>query len=213
MKPTATLTILVPTFEEFKRQAKIADKIFPYIQIDVMDGKFVPSVSFAEREEINDLKLKLKYELHLMVEHPLDEMMKWVGVKNVFRAIFAIESKDNADECIAFAKAQGWEAGIVINPDTPLATVAPYLDKIKVLQFMTVYPGAQGAPFESKVLEKIKEFTAMPKRPLCAVDGSVNLETTPLLLAAGVEILNVGSFFTKAVDMRAAYNQLKQIIQ
>lgn len=210
-EPVITLTILTDTFAEFARQARIAETIFPYIQIDVMDGQFVPNTSFAEREEINSLNLKLKFELHLMVERPLAEMRGWLGVNNVFRVIFPIEAKDNPDDCITFARQQGWEVGIVLNPNTLLTAVSPYLKKIDVLLFMTVYPGAQGAPFERKVLEKIKEFTKLSERPLCAVDGAVNPTTITDLKNAGVEIFNVGSFFTKAVDMQTAYNELRNL--
>ncbi|MDO8626170.1 MAG: hypothetical protein Q7K39_01780 [Candidatus Magasanikbacteria bacterium] len=210
MPPVVTLTILTNNFEEFKKQAEIAQNFLPYIQIDVMDGQFVPGTSFAERIEINSLKLNLKYELHLMVAHPLAEMKTWAHVKNVFRVIFPIEAEDNPTDCVAFAKNQGWSVGIVINPETDLNKVKKYWSDIEVLLFMTVHPGAQGAPFVPAVLEKIKEFTKEngATRPLCAVDGGVNLETAPQLVAAGAEILNVGSFFTKAADMEAAYNEL-----
>ena len=95
-----------------------------------------------------------------------------------------------------------------------------HTDKIDLVLFMTVFPGAQGAPFLPAVLEKIKAFIELrktykdslgePYTPLCACDGHVNPETAPLLKAAGVEIFNVGSYFSKAPDLRKAYLELQQ---
>ncbi len=210
--PVITLTILTQTFDEFFRQAKIASTFLPYIQIDVMDGKFVPTVSFPERDEINSLDVNLKYELHLMVADPIAEMRTWQDVDNVFRVLFHFESTPDPLRPISFARKEGWEVGMVINPDTPLADAEPYFDKIDVLQFMTVYPGQQGAPFVPKVLDKIRAFTKLEKRPFCAVDGAVNPETIAQLRDVGVEIFNVGSYFTKAEDMRQACEELRQMM-
>lgn len=235
MLPIITLTILTNTFAEFERQVRIASTFLPYIQIDVMDGKFVPGTSFTDIEKINSLDLPLKYELHLMVADPVAEMRKWQPIEQVFRVLFHYEAAA-ADPLrpISFARKEGWDVGMVINPDTPLSAVEPYLDKIDVLQFMTVYPGQQGAPFVPKVLEKIKTFTKRDRplapafvkagglapstpqrggqggvsRPLCAVDGAVNKDTIQQLKDAGVEIFNVGSAFTKAPDMKLAYEEL-----
>lgn len=211
---TITLTILTQTFDEFSKQAKTASSFLPYIQIDVMDGKFVPTVSFPERTEINDLGLNLQYELHLMVADPVAEMRRWQTVESVFRVLFHYEAvKEDPLRPITFARREGWEVGVVINPDTPLSAIESLLPKIDVLQFMTVYPGRQGAPFEPQVLEKIAEFTKRTSRPLCAVDGAINTETITQLRDAGVEIFNVGSFFTKAPDMHEAYEKLQRMIK
>jgi ribulose-phosphate 3-epimerase len=197
------LTVLSNSFEEFKQQAAAAAQFSDYIQIDVMDGKFVPKTSFPERNEINELGLPLKYELHLMVADPVSEMRSWQSVENVFRVLFPIEVADPL-RSITFARKEGWEVGITLNPETPLAAAEDLLGRVDVVQFMTVHPGAQGAPFEPSVLEKIKELASRPKHPVIAVDGSVNPATIGLLKEAGVEIFNVGSFFTKAADMAAA---------
>lgn len=206
-KPQIILTVLSHNFEEFKQQAAAAAQFSSYIQIDVMDGKFVPNTSFPERKEINDLDLPLKYELHLMVADPVAEMRTWQPVEAVFRVLFPIETPDTL-RSLSFARKEGWEVGITLNPETPLSAVEPFLDKIDVVQFMTVHPGQQGAPFEEGVLAKIKALVALAGHPAIAVDGSVNPATIQSLRAAGVEIYNVGSFFTKAPDMRAAYTTL-----
>ncbi len=205
-------TILVSTFEEFAKQVAKLKGQFDYAQIDVMDGRFVANKSFTEIEKINKLKAKIKFELHLMVEDPLKEMKKWREVKNIFRVIFHLESKAEPAECVSFARGEGWEVGIALNPDTPLSDVRPFIEKIDVLQFMTVYPGRQGAPFVPKVLDKIREFTKLKPRPPCAVDGAVNKNNIRSLAELGVEIFNVGSYLTRASDPTKAAVELKRAL-
>ncbi len=211
--PLLAPTILVPTFEQFAEQIRRVEGLFDYAQIDVMDGKFVNNFSFPEIERINELNSLLKWELHLMVARPLIEMKKWAGVKNVFRVIFAIEAEDSPTECIAFAREQGWQVGTMLKPKTPLSAVEPYLDQLDVVLFMTVEPGHQGNPFLPEVGEKIKVFTALSKRPTCAVDGGVSAETIPLLKSWGVEIFNVGSALLREADTQIAYYTLTQALK
>jgi ribulose-phosphate 3-epimerase len=205
-----TPTILVNTFAEFENQLKKVEPLFPYVQIDIMDGKFVDNTSFKERQELEDLKTNIKFELHLMVEHPLDEMDTWHSVKNIFRALIPLSGNDKVEDCLAYALGRGWEAGLTLNPETPLTAALPYLDKVTVVQFMTVNPGHQGSPFLPEVLTKIKEFVKISPRPKCAVDGSVNMETIGQLKEAGVEIFNVGSALMEAEDVGQAYLELKE---
>jgi ribulose-phosphate 3-epimerase len=174
-KHMVTPAILATTFEEFKEQLEKIAPFFDTAHIDVMDGVFVKNISFQEIEKILEMQSKLKFELHLMVEHPAEEMMRWKNVPNVFRALFHIETLDSPEECIELAKEHKWECGLVLNPETKLERAESYFNLIDVVQFMTVNPGQQGAPFVPEVLGKIKRFTALKKRPLCAVDGQCKI--------------------------------------
>ena len=84
--------ILVKTFADFEQQAKKLS-FAPLIQIDVMDGEFVPNKSFDEIEKIKELNLNNEWELHLMVNHPLKEIEKWKTVKNIKRVFFILNVK------------------------------------------------------------------------------------------------------------------------
>jgi ribulose-phosphate 3-epimerase len=99
----------------------------------------------------------------------------------------------------------------VLNPETKLERAESYFNLIDVVQFMTVNPGQQGAPFVPEVLGKIKRFTALKKRPLCAVDGGVNKNTITELKSAGVEIFNVGSAIMKAEDVEKVIKELSNL--
>ena len=183
--------ILAHKFSDLEKQAKKMENIFDYIQIDVMDGEFVPNKSFEEIGKINDLHLKCKLELHLMVNDPIAEMEKWKDVKNIFRVIFHIETPQDPQTVINYIRGKCWQVGIALNPDTSLSAVEPFLSLADLILFMTVYPGRQGAPFVPQVLEKIKDFVnqhtnQLTQQLLIAVDGGVNKENIAALKNAGV---------------------------
>jgi len=232
-------SILVPTFDEFARQVRRLEGIFDWVQIDVMDGQFVNNKSFDEIEKINDLGLKLNFELHLMVEHPIDELEKWYEVKNIKRVIFHVESKDNPKEVVARIRGKCYEAGIALNPETNLEKIEPYLDLVDMILFMTVHPGQQGAKFLPEVGEKIKQFincysreTCLPVRqngdlsksvtdsrvrgndklrPLIAVDGGVNADNISSIKSWGVNFSGVGSAIAMAADVKETYKKLNNL--
>src|SRR3989338_7783056 len=204
-------SVLVSTFEELERQIQRLEPLFPYIQIDVMDGKFVPNTSFSEVDRVKNIKTTLRFELHLMVENPVAEIRRWQTTDAVFRVLFHAETK-NVERSLSFAKKEGWEIGLVLNPKTPLSAVKKYLSSLEVLQFMTVHPGRQGSPFLPEVKEKIKEFTALKKRPLCAVHRAVNKDTILGLKDIGVDIVYPGSALCAAEDVKKTYQELKNLI-
>src|SRR3989338_2101713 len=205
--------VLAHTFLEFESQIKKIDiGLFPYVHIDVMDGKFVPHTSFKEIDRLEGLASNLPFELHLMVEDPLAELEKWAAVGNVFRIIFHIESGRNLDVAMALAEDTELAVGLAIKPQTPLSSLVHYLDRIDVAQFMTVNPGAQGEKFIAGVLENISEFNKSREGILTSVDGAVNLTTLPELIKRGVDIFTVGSAFRHAPDVKKTYKAMKAMI-
>jgi ribulose-phosphate 3-epimerase len=204
--------ILATTFEDFKNSIQKIEHLFPYAHIDVMDGKFVPSISFQDIERINDLETEMEFELHLMVREPLREMEKWTLIKNVIRVIFHIETISDPTDCIAFVKQHWPQVGLALNPETPLSAIEPYINQVNAIQFMTIHPGQYGAEFLPEVKDKILKYTAIPdnKRPCCSVDGSVNKETIRLLKDWGAEVYNVGSaLFKSDKPIEEAYKELE----
>ncbi|MBU1612833.1 hypothetical protein KKC87_00155, partial [Patescibacteria group bacterium] len=147
-------------------------------------------------------------DLHLMVQNPLIEMEKWTKIKNISRVIFHVESKDDPKVCIDFARQSGWLVGMALNPETALFVAEPYYGLVDEIMFLTVYPGRQGAPFIPEVKDKIKEFTAIANRPLCAADGGVSKSNIGELAKLGVDIFCVGSAILTAPDAKIAYNEL-----
>jgi ribulose-phosphate 3-epimerase len=205
--------ILCESFEELQRQIRKTDGLFPYVQLDIMDGEFVYKKSFNEVEKIPEIGTDLEYELHLMVNDPVKEMKKWTGVKNVFRAIAHIEAPGDIEKAYEFAKKQKWEFGIAINPDTPLEKLFPHLDCIDLVLFMTVYPGRQGAPFQEQVLPKIEQYLKLEKKPKCAIDGGINKDTVTKFKNMSVDALCIGSALMVAPDIEVAYSELRTALE
>ena len=203
-----TPAILTDNFDEFSKQIKRLEEIFNYVQIDIMDEKFVPGKSFPDIEKINKIKTKLDLELHFMTEDPLAEMQKWLEIKRVFRVVFHIEAKSDIKKCIHYARGKCWQVGLALNPETPLDKVKPYLKHINLVQFMTVNPGKQGQIFKEEVKKKIKKFLKIKKHPLCSVDGGVNFQNIKSLATLGVDIANVGSALIKSKNLLKTYNDL-----
>ena len=201
-------SVLTASFSDFEWQVRRMEKLFPFIQIDVMDGKFVPTTSFSEVEKVDHIETSLKFELHLMVEDPVAELRKWQSIDKVFRVLFPAEAKDPR-RTISFIRKEGWEVGMVLNPETSLTAIEEFLPRLDMVQFMTVHPGRQGSPFLPEVLDKIHTFTAFKKRPLCAVDGAVNKDTIRNLFDAGVDIVYPGSALCNAADVNQALEELQ----
>ena len=215
-----TPAILVPTYKELDKQIKQVNSLFKYVQLDIMDGFFVSSKSFDYNEPDenlrqyfnNNLNTNLEFELHLMTQDPLTEIAKWEKIKNVFRVIFHVESDCNPNEVVNKIRANCWQVGIAINPDTPLSKIEPYLDLINLILFMTVVPGKQGGEFVPKVGEKIKQISTLSNKPIVAVDGSVNKDTISQIDSWGVDIFNVGSALMGQKDIKKAHEELKSFL-
>jgi ribulose-phosphate 3-epimerase len=212
MEKTIAPAILVKNFDDFAVQVKRLENIFDYAQIDVMDGEFVANTSFPDIEKINKLETNLKFELHLMVRHPLSEIAKWKEIKNIFRIIFHIESGDDPVETISAIRGQCGQVGIALNPETPLSAIEPYYKLVNLVMFMTVHPGRQGAPFVPSVRDKIIEFCGWPDRPLCAVDGGIKPDNIWQVSGWGVDIFNIGASLVMSPDIKKTYEELKQKI-
>lgn len=212
-------TILVSNRLEFERRLGIMAGKIPVAQMDIMDGKFVANTTFTDPKIA--AQYRVDYELDLMVEDPESFLQKWhdtlpqpppiKGGGKVVRAFVHVEIKKPLAPLLEKIKSYGWETGIALNPDTPWERVKKFLDKIDTVLFMTVYPGQNAAPFQPKVISKIKAFHhAHPKVPI-EVDGGVNERTLPLLLKAGVTRFAVGSAIWSTPDPLKAYKKLLKV--
>jgi ribulose-phosphate 3-epimerase len=212
--PKIIPAILTESFEELRRLIRKTDGLFPFVQLDIMDGQFVHKKSFQEISGLAEIGTDLKYELHLMVNDPLTEMKRWAEVKNVFKVIVHFEAKSlNFEKCRAYAHARSWEFGLAISPDTELYKITSHLESIDFLLFLTVYPGRQGAPFQEKVLQKISEYQKIDKRPAFGVDGGINLETIKKFADSQAEFLYTGSALMLSPDIEKTYFELKSALE
>ena len=183
--------VLTDRPEELKKMIAQSEGFCDLVQIDIMDGKFVPSKSISAGD-LAKIKTGLKLEIHLMVDEPTEylEPFKNAGAK---RIIFHYESKEDPAEVIRKIRALGIEAGIAVNPETPVSKVERYFKDIDVLLLLSVNPGFYGSKFIPEVCEKAREIKGMKGRPVIAMDGGLKADNILMIRDAGVDLACVGS--------------------
>jgi len=203
-------SVLTKDYQELERKIRILEFMTDVIQIDIMDGELVPNVSIGV-EELRQVKSKSKLEMHLMVKNPLAYIKPFASI-GAFRAIFHIESDDNALDVINEIRQSNMEPGIALNPPTPIEKIQPFLNLVDIVLVMGVNPGFQGQKFIPETLTKVHAIKKI--RPvIIEVDGGVNPETGPDLLKAGVDILNVGSYLFKGDSVENNWERMQKIIR
>jgi len=202
-------SVLTNDPKELERKIRILEPLVEIIQIDIMDGEFVPntSVSVSDVQKVSPNK---PMEIHLMVKHPLEYIQPFAKI-GAFRIIFHIESGDNPADVIKEIKNFGLQAGISLNPPTPVEKIMSYLNSIDLVLVMGVNPGFQGQKFVPQVLSKVKIIKDINPNIIIEVDGGVNPETGIDLVKAGVDILNVGSYLFKNDTVKDNWAQMQRI--
>lgn len=178
------------------------------VQIDIMDGEFVPSKSVS-CQDLDGIKPPIETEAHLMVKNPID----WIGAFKKMgskRIIFHYEIDADHVMIINEIKNNGLEAGIALNPQTKTNSITPLIDKIDSLLFMSVNPGFYGAPFIPEVLGKIAEFKKNYPHKLVGIDGGVKLDNLKEIVSCGVDYVCVGSAIIKAQSPKEAFLKLTE---
>ena len=177
------------------------------LHYDVMDGHFVPNISFGV-PVLKSLHKNLPdafYDVHLMISHPLQYAEAFIKAGATLYN-FHLECEDDIQQTIDAVKALGCKVGLTIKPGTDPQALAPYLDQ------MSVEPGFGGQKFMPSALEKLSWLKAEREKRglayLLEVDGGVDSTTAPLCVAAGADILVAGSAVFGAADPAAAVQRL-----
>lgn len=184
-----------------------------WIHLDVMDGHFVPNLTIGPAI-ISALRgyTKLPFDVHLMIEHPLDYIDAFADA-GADIITFHVEASSDINATIDKIKERGLKPGLVIKPKTPAEAVFPYLDKLYMVLVMTVEPGFGGQSFMADMLPKvgaIKEEAA--RRGLDIIveaDGGISEKTAAAAAGAGVDVSVSGTGVFKAADPAAAIRSLK----
>ena len=200
--------ILESDFKEVQKKIDLLDNHTKLVQIDIADGVQVEGETFLEIGMLNGLNAELELEIHLMVENPSDYVLR---IDDAKKMVAQVEGQ-NLEDFIEKAKNFGYEIGLSIGPNTPNHFLDPYLQQIRYVQFMGVVPGAQGKPFEPKVLEKIKQFRLFhPDIPI-QVDGHVNKKTIKMLKPLKVNNYVVGSDIFNDADPIKKLKELQNYV-
>ncbi len=185
-----------------------------WLHLDVMDGHFVPNISFGQAIVAAALKnCPLPGDVHLMIERP--DLFLDVFLSTPAHCITVhVEASHDVAASLEKIRAQGRQAGLAINPDTPIEKALPYLAKINLLLIMTVRPGFGGQKFIVETLPKIRAAAEL-RASLCLgyrieVDGGIDVITAKSCTAAGADTLVAGTSVFGQHDYAVAINALRR---
>lgn len=176
-----------------------------WVHFDVMDGNFVPNITFGPDmckalRPLTDLPI----DVHLMVEHPSDWVAPFQKAGADILTIHAESSERHLHRALQSIHAAGMKAGIVLNPATPIQACIHLLPECDLVLLMSVNPGFGGQSFIPETLNKIRalrtEIDARGLNTLIEIDGGVNPDTAKLCIEAGADVLVAGSAVFKAKD-------------
>ena len=187
-----------------------------WIHCDVMDGHFVPNITFGPSIVKAAHKVtKLPIDVHLMIENPGKYLEDYIKAGASFVSVH-IEEVVHLNRTINRIKELGAKAGVVINPATPINSIVDVAEYIDLLLIMTVNPGFGGQKFIPNSIRRIKEAVTLRSEMnanfLIEIDGGVNVETAKTALEAGAEVFVAGSSIFKADNISAATVEIKKAI-
>lgn len=181
--------------------------------LDVMDGMFVPNISFG-MPVIESIRKNsdMVFDVHLMIEAPERYIENFLDA-GADIVTFHIEATNCPEKCIEIIKARGKKAAISIKPKTKPEAIYPFLEKCDMILVMTVEPGFGGQSLIPEMLDKVREIknkvNELGLSVDIQVDGGINEKNAPLAIAAGANVLVAGSSVFKASDRRMAISALR----
>jgi ribulose-phosphate 3-epimerase len=192
--------------EEIESIAPYAD----WLQVDVMDGHFVPNLSFGA-PVLRHVRSVLPIDVHLMVSNPAARVKEFlaVGAKNITFHAEAVKTTRERKALIRAIHKGKATAGIALNPNTPLSAVQDVLPDVDLLLIMSVQPGFGGQKFISRVLKKVQQAHERFPMLMIQMDGGIDARTAKLCLKAGATNFVSGSYIFSAKNRAEAITSLR----
>ena len=204
-------SLLSADFSNIKDEIELVEKCgAKRIHLDVMDGHFVPNITFGPFiikaiRKITDLHL----ETHLMISNPGKYIKEFIEAGSD-TVIIHLEASTDIKKDLKYIKSCGALAGLAINPNTDINRLFPYLNEIDYVLVMSVYPGFGGQSFIEETIKTMNKIVEIRKNQnfLIGVDGGVNLKTIKRIYNTGIDITIVGSGLYNAEDVPNRFNEL-----
>lgn len=207
-------SILAADYANFASELKrIEETSAEYVHIDIMDGQFVPNITFGADVVASMRKhSKLIFDCHLMVVNPERFVDAFAQAGADIMTIHA-ESTLHVHGALQKIKKAGMKAGVVINPGTPVSAIEPVLSLVDQVLIMTVNPGFGGQAFIPEMLEKVEKVAKIRDEKGydfdIEVDGGVDNKTIKACYQAGANVFVAGSYLFKATDLAAQVETLR----
>lgn len=207
-------SMLAADFLNLAEGVEIVNRHADLFHLDVMDGTFVPNISygFPVIEAIASKACK-PMDAHLMIVHP-EKYVERFAQSGVSMLSFHLNAVDNPGQMLAHIRSAGMKAGIAINPDIPVESLFPFLGQCDYVVIMAVYAGFGGQKFLESTYDKIaalkSEIDRYGYRCMIEVDGGVSPANSDRLIDLGVDIIVAGSAVFKAEDPAAVISQMRR---
>lgn len=187
-----------------------------YIHVDVMDGHFVPNITFGP-VVIKKIRkyTKLPFDVHLMIS-PVEKYIKDFADAGADIITIHPEATDNIERCVKTIKSLGKKAGVSLNPKTPISSLEKVIDTLDLILVMSVHPGFAGQSFMPEVLSKVKELrkiiNAKGLKTDLEIDGGINFETGSLAIKAGADVLVSGTTIFSGKSLQDNIQKLRTCV-
>ena len=208
-------SILAADFGNIERECNLIDKSdADWFHLDVMDGIFVPNISFGMPVVKAIRKMTSKpLDVHLMITEPERYIEKFIEIGSDIIS-FHIEATNKLEENINLIKSKNVKVGIAINPDTPIDSLIDIINKIDLVCLMGVFPGFAGQKFIKNTFDRLKELKKLiidnNSKALIEVDGGVKADNYMELISLGADVLVAGSYIFNSEDYNLVIKKLKE---